>query len=64
MQRHARRALAAYSLAPARYTGTRLIVFGVLVAAAMIALFGVRRARRPLIPPPGDRSQPPSQGRP
>jgi peptidoglycan/xylan/chitin deacetylase (PgdA/CDA1 family) len=53
-----------YSLAPARYTSTRLIVFGVLVAAAVIALFGVRRARRPLIPPPGDRGQEPPRGRP
>jgi peptidoglycan/xylan/chitin deacetylase (PgdA/CDA1 family) len=53
-----------YSLAPARYTSTRLIVFGVLVAAALIALFGVRRARRPLIPPPGDHGQQPPRGRP
>lgn len=53
-----------YSLVPVRYTSTRLIVFGVLVAAALIALFGVRRARRPLIPPPGDRGQQPPHGRP
>ena len=53
-----------YSLAPVRYTSTRLIVFGVLVAAALIALFGVRRARRPLIPPPGDLGQQPPPGRP
>ena len=42
-----------YSLAPARYTSTRLIAFVVLAAAAVIALFGVRRFRRPLIPPRG-----------
>jgi hypothetical protein len=48
-----------YSLAPVRYTSTRLIAFVVLVLAAAIAVFGVRRARRPLIPPPGDRGQQP-----
>jgi hypothetical protein len=53
-----------YSLAPVRYTSTRLIAFVVLVAAALIALFGVRRARRPLIPPLGDRGQQPPHGRP
>jgi hypothetical protein len=53
-----------YSLAPVRYTSTRLITFAVLVAAALIALFGVRRARRPLIPPPGHRGQQPPTGRP
>ncbi len=40
-----------YSLVPVRYTNTRVIAFGVLVAAALIAIFGVRRFRRPLIPP-------------
>ena len=53
-----------YSLVPVRYTSTRLIAFVVLVAAAAIALFGVRRARRPLIPPPGDRGQQPPRGKP
>jgi peptidoglycan/xylan/chitin deacetylase (PgdA/CDA1 family) len=53
-----------YSLALTRYSSTRLIAFGILVAAALIALFGVRRARRPLIPPPGDRGQQPPHGRP
>jgi peptidoglycan/xylan/chitin deacetylase (PgdA/CDA1 family) len=53
-----------YSLAPVRYTSTRLIAFVVLVLAAVIALFGVRRFRRPLIPPPGDRGQEPPRGRP
>jgi hypothetical protein len=53
-----------YSLTPARYTSTRLIAFVVLVLAAAIAVFGVRRARRPLIPPPGDRGQEPSRGKP
>ena len=52
-----------YSLAPVRYTSTRLIAFVVLVAAALVALFGVRRARRPLIPP-ADRGQQPPSGRP
>jgi hypothetical protein len=32
--------------------------------AAAIALFGVRRFRRPLIPPRGDRGQEPPQGPP
>jgi peptidoglycan/xylan/chitin deacetylase (PgdA/CDA1 family) len=41
-----------YSLAPVRYTSTRLIAFLVLVAAAAIALFGVRRFRRPRAPGP------------
>jgi len=35
-----------------------------LVLAAVIAVFGVRRFRRPLIPPPGYRGQEPPHGRP
>jgi hypothetical protein len=53
-----------YSLVPVRYTSTRLIAFVVLAAAAAIALFGVRRFRRPLIPPRGDRGQEPPRGPP
>lgn len=53
-----------YSLARFRYTSTRLIAFVVLVLAAAIALFGVRRVRRPLIPPRGDRDQGPPHAKP
>jgi peptidoglycan/xylan/chitin deacetylase (PgdA/CDA1 family) len=53
-----------YSLARVRYTSTRLIAFVVLVLAATIALFGVRRVRRPLIPPRGDRDQEPPHAKP
>jgi len=35
-----------YSLAPARYTSTRLVVFGVLVAVVLVAAVATRRLRR------------------
>jgi peptidoglycan/xylan/chitin deacetylase (PgdA/CDA1 family) len=46
-----------YSLAPARYTSTRLAVFGVLVAVVLVAAVATRRLRRR--PGPG---QPVSRG--
>ena len=35
-----------YSLAPVRFTSTRLIAFGALVAAALIAAVAARKLRR------------------
>ena len=45
-----------YSLAPVRYTSTRLIAFGALVAAALVAAVAARKLRRR--PRPGDPGQP------
>ena len=47
-----------YSLAPVRYTSTRLITLGVLVAIGLILAVAVRRFRRP------GRGRPASDGRP